>query len=132
MNNQITVIGHVGQDPISKLFGDTGNKVVKFSVAVKEYSANKEKTDLWIDVDAWNELGERVLSIVTEGREVLVTGRLAISTYAKEVDGITVQVSKPVIKLTSFHLCGRKPEAESETSPSEKPARRRKLAAVNA
>ena len=38
------------------------NKVVKFSVAVKEYSANadEEKT-MWIDIDAWNGLGDRVL-----------------------------------------------------------------------
>jgi single-strand DNA-binding protein len=132
MNNQITVIGHVGQAPISKLFGDTGNKVVKFSVAVKEYSANKEEEKtLWIDVDAWNGLGERILSTVTKGREVALTGRLAISSYPKEVNGITVQMSKPVIKLTGFHLCGKKPESESETSPSEKPAKTRKLAAVN-
>ena len=54
-NNQITLAGHVGQDPHSKTFGDTGNQVVKFSIAVKEYSANKdEERTLWIDVDAWN------------------------------------------------------------------------------
>ena len=52
MNNNITLVGHVGQTPRSKNFDDTGNKVVKFSVAVKEYSANadEEKT-MWIDVD---------------------------------------------------------------------------------
>jgi single-stranded DNA-binding protein len=37
MNNAITIVGHVGKDPITKTFGDTGNKLVKFSVAVKEY-----------------------------------------------------------------------------------------------
>ena len=130
--NQITVIGHVGQAPTAKLFGDTGNKVVKFSVAVREYSANKEEDKtLWIDVDAWNGLGERILSTVTKGREVALTGRLAISTYSKEVDGVNVQMTKPVIKLTGFHLCGKKPESESETPALEKRARTRKLAAVN-
>lgn len=132
MNNQITLIGHVGQTPIEKTFGDTGNKVVKFSIAVKEYSANKEKEDLWIDVDAWNGLGERILSTVTKGREVAITGRLAISSYSKEINGTMVPMTKPVIKLTSFHLCGRKPESLSETPRSEKQGKPRKLAAVGA
>ena len=43
MNNSITIVGHVGQNPLTKSFGDTGNKVVKFSVAVKEYSSNSDE-----------------------------------------------------------------------------------------
>jgi len=113
MNNQVTLVGHVGQQPISKDFQDTGNKLVKFSIAVREYSSKdeKEKT-MWVDVDAWNGLADRVLQTITKGREVVVNGRLAISTYSKDVNGATVQVSKPVIKLSSFHLCGPKPTAQ--------------------
>jgi single-stranded DNA-binding protein len=97
-------------------FGDTGNKVVKFSVAVKEFSSNtdEEKT-LWLDVDAWNGLGERALKTITKGREVVVHGRLALSTYTKEEDGVKKQITKPVVKLTSFHLCGKKPTSQGET-----------------
>ena len=115
MNNQITVVGHVGQAPNSVSFGDTGNKVVKFSVAVKEFSSNSdEDKTMWIDVDAWNGLGERVLSTITKGREVVVTGRLAISQYNKEINGVVVKMTKPVIKLTSFHLCGSAPRKREE------------------
>lgn len=58
MNNSITIVGHVGKDPLTKFFGD--NKVVKFSVAVKEYSSNtEEEKAMWIDVDAWNGLSSR-------------------------------------------------------------------------
>ena len=55
-NNSITVVGHVGKYISTKTFEDTGNKVVKFSVAVKELSPNSdgEKT-LWINVDAWKD-----------------------------------------------------------------------------
>ncbi len=120
MNNQITLVGHVGKDPVSKSFGDTGNKVVKFSIAVKEYSSNSdEQKTLWIDVDSWNGLADRVLATITKGREVVITGRLAINTYPKEVDGVTVQMTKPVIKLSSFHLCGPKPVADSATQSRE-------------
>lgn len=115
MNNSITVVGRVGQKPSTVSFGDTGNKVVKFSIAVKEFSANSDEAKtLWLDVDAWNGLGERVLKTVTKGREVVLNGRLAISTYTKESEetGMKMQISKPVIKLTSFHLCGKKPAAQ--------------------
>ena len=135
MNNLIALLGHVGQDPHSVSFEDTGNKVVKFSLAVKEFSSNtdEEKT-LWIDVDAWNGLGDRVLSTVTKGREIAVQGRLSLSTFTKEVDGVKVQVTKPVVNLTSYHLCGRKPVAEDSQSvvaeTKQKPRRGFRLTAT--
>jgi single-stranded DNA-binding protein len=69
-----------------------------------------------------NGLGERVLKTITKGREVVVHGRLALSTFNKEVNGVKVEMTKPVVKLTSFHLCGRKPSSaaeETQTEPSE-------------
>jgi len=129
MNNQITIVGHVGQNPIERSVGD--DKVVKFSVAVKEFSTNNEKKTLWIDVDAWNKVGGLVMENVTKGREVAITGRLAINQFTKEEDGVLIKMSKPVIKLTSFHLCGSRPIPVSETVAEEKPVRRKRLAAVN-
>ncbi|MFA7340425.1 MAG: single-stranded DNA-binding protein [Candidatus Obscuribacterales bacterium] len=129
MNNQITIVGHVGQNPIERSVAD--DKVVKFSVAVKEFSTNNEKKTMWIDVDAWNKLGDLVMENVTKGREVAITGRLAINQFTKEEDGVLVKMSKPVIKLTSFHLCGARPIPVTETQTEEKPARRKRLAAVN-
>ena len=75
--------------------------------------------------DFANGLGERVTQTITKGREVLLTGRLAINTYTTEKDGKTVEMHKPVMKLTSFHLCGPKPTAESEgAEPSKKRSRK--------
>jgi len=45
---------------------------------------------------AANGLGERVLKTITKGREVVVNGRLAVSTYIKEENGIKKQITKPV------------------------------------
>jgi len=120
MNNTIVIVGHVGQAPSIVTFEDTGNRVVKFSVGVKEFSPNRDEPEtMWIDVDAWNGLGDRVLKTVTKGREVVVNGRLALSTYTKQVDGTKMQMTKPVIKLTSFHLCGRKPVSVAETPAAD-------------
>jgi single stranded DNA-binding protein (ssb) len=133
MNNTITIIGYVGQNPQTIEFEDTGNKLVKFSVAVKEFSSNSdENKTLWLDVDAWNGLGERVLKTITKGREVAVHGRLAVSTFSKEVNGVKVEVTKPVIKLTSFHLCGRKPSSDdqNEITTSASSTKKSRLSAV--
>ncbi len=133
MNNTITIVGYVGQNPHTISFGDTGNKVVKFSVAVKEFSSNSdENKTLWLDVDAWNGLGERVIKTVTKGREVVVHGRLALSTFNKEVNGVKVEMTKPVVKLTSFHLCGRKPSAASETENQQSEATNSKKGKLSA
>jgi single-stranded DNA-binding protein len=78
-------------------------------------------------------LGERVLKTITKGREVVVQGRLAISEYTTERDGVKIEVKKPVIELTSFHLCGKKPTSNEETlAPESKPdaPKTKKLAAV--
>jgi single stranded DNA-binding protein len=129
MNNQLTIIGRVGQDPRAVSFADTGNKVVKFSLGVTEYSSKKEEEKtLWIDVDCWNGLGDRVMQTITKGREVLLTGRLAINTFTKEVDGKTVEVHKPILKLTSFHLCGPKPTTAEKADDAESKKAARKSA----
>jgi single-strand DNA-binding protein len=119
--NSITIVGHVGNDPQSKTFEDTGNQVVRFSLAVREYSPNADKAKpLWIEVDAWNEVADRVLKAITKGREVAIQGRLAINTYTKELKGgATVQMTKPVIKLTNFHLCGPKPRSSHDSLSAE-------------
>ena len=129
MNNQLTIIGRVGQDPRAVSFADTGNKVVKFSLGVTEYSSKKEEEKtLWIDVDCWNGLGDRVMQTITKGREVLLTGRLAINTFTKEVDGKTMEVHKPILKLTSFHLCGPKPTTAEKADEAESKKAARKSA----
>lgn len=125
MNNNLIIIGHVGKDPVAKTFNDTGNKVVKFSVAVKEYFSNTdEQKTLWLEVNAWNGLGDRVLQTITKGREVVINGRLTVVAYKREVDGLSVEVTKPVIKLSSFHLCGRKPESQDHAGALHQPKKR--------
>lgn len=127
MNNSVTLVGYVGQVPTSKTFSDTGNKVVRFSLAVREYSSNTdEQKTMWIDVVAWNGLGDRLLSTITRGREVVINGRLSINTYTKSVQGEEMTISKPVIKLSGFHLCGPKPSSDGESLSDEVASKRAK------
>ncbi len=129
MFNQITLVGRVGQAPVSTTFTDTDNTLAKFSLAVAEYSSTQDNPEpMWVDVESWNGLAERVMQTITEGREVVITGRLSISKYSKEINGVKVEMKKPVIKLSGFHLCGRKPKAEEEVSEAKPAARKRKAA----
>lgn len=107
MNNTITLAGHVGSQPIERDFEN--KKLAKFSLAVKQFKAQGKDEVMWVDVEAWEAMAGRVLKYVTKGREVMVSGRLALSTY---IDNEGVKVIKPVVKLSGIYLCGKKPQAE--------------------
>lgn len=105
MNNQVNFIGRVGQNPTSTTFTDTDNKLAKFSLAVADYSSKTDNPEpMWIDVESWNGLADRVMKYITEGREVAIAGRLSISKYIKEINGVKVEMKRPVVKLSGFPL----------------------------
>ncbi len=108
MNNSITIIGHVGQNPKETNF-PSGRKVANFSVAVKEYGTSQEQQPLWFEVQAWNGLADRVLSNITKGREVGIQGRLEFVQY--KIKNSNSTKVKPTIILSGYHLCGRKPSS---------------------
>ncbi len=129
MNNQITLIGRVGQAPTSTTFTDTDNTLAKFSLAVADFSSKSDNPEpMWIDVESWNGLAERVLKTITEGREVAVSGRLSISKYTKEINGVKVEMRRPVVKLSGFHLCGPKPKTEEKGEAKTATSRKVKAA----
>ena len=121
-NNKINIIGWVGDNPKQKVFDDTNNRVTKISVAVKNYGVkSKDDETTWFECDAWNGLGDRIFEYVTKGREIQVEGRLVVSTYDKKVNGETVKWPKVHIKMSDFHLCGKKPESKEENGSAETP-----------
>ncbi len=75
--NQITVTGNLGRDP-DMSYTPTGTAVTKFSVAV--YQGQNQPT-LWLNVVAWDKLGERINEQAKKGNEVYVQGRLSLREY---------------------------------------------------
>jgi len=129
MNNQITLIGRVGQAPTSTTFTDTDNKVAKFSLAVADYSSKQDNPEpMWVNVESWNGLADRVLKTITEGREVAISGRLSISKYTKEINGTKVEMQRPIVKLSGFHLCGPKPKSEESRGEVKTATKKTKVA----
>jgi single-strand DNA-binding protein len=110
--NNMQLIGHVGQTPKEKTT-PTGKKVANFSVAVKKYGGGEEDTQ-WFQCEAWNGLAEKVLEHVSTGREIFIEGSLKLDAY---IDKSGVPTPSPVISVSRFHLCGKKPAGAEEIEP---------------
>jgi single-stranded DNA-binding protein len=125
--NSVNLIGRVGQNPTLTTFTDTDNKVAKFSLAVPDYSSKKENPDpVWVDVECWNALADRVLKNITVGREIAINGRLFINKFIKDVNGVKIEMKRPVVKLTAFDLLGKKPSSEDQEGEVKESATKRK------
>jgi single-strand DNA-binding protein len=77
--NTCTFAGRLGRDPETRQVGD--RNVTNFSIAVDRFK--KDDGPLWVDVSAWGKLGETAARFLHKGREVVVSGRVDLRTYAK-------------------------------------------------
>ena len=101
--NRVQLIGRLGKDPEGK-FTPTGKKVTHFSVAVSNrWKSNegemKESTE-WVNVEAWERLGETCQEYLKKGSLVYVEGRLKTDKY--EDKGETRYFTKVVAQMVQF------------------------------
>ena len=117
MNNTITLVGRVVQDPVKKSIPAKDTVLAEFSIAVKDYSKKGQDNDaIFFDVKAFNGQVDRIMEYVKKGREIVVNGRVAVENYNRK-DGS--QVIKYVVILNGFHLCGSKLDNAVEAAPAE-------------
>ena len=109
--NRVQLIGRLGKDPEAR-FTPTGKKVAHFSVAVsnrwkgKDGEA-KESTE-WVNVEAWNRLGEVCEEYLHKGSLIFVEGRLKTDKYDDK--GETKYFTKVV--ALSMQMLDKKPAEE--------------------
>lgn len=88
MLNQVTLIGHLGQDPETKTL-DSGSTVTRLSLATTRSwkNAQGEKTEKaeWHNIILWNKLGDLAAQYLNKGSKILIIGRLEYRT--SEYDG---------------------------------------------
>jgi single-strand DNA-binding protein len=101
--NRVQLIGRLGKDPEGK-FTPTGKKVTHFSVAVSNrWKSNegemKESTE-WVNVEAWERLGETCQEYLKKGSLVYLEGRLKTDKY--EDKGETRYFTKVVAQMVQF------------------------------
>jgi single-strand DNA-binding protein len=101
--NRVQIIGRLGKDPESK-FTPTGKKVVHFSVAIsnrwKDREGEMRESTEWVNVEAWERLGETCQQYLKKGSLVYVEGRLKTDKY--ETDGETKYFNKVVAQAVQF------------------------------
>ena len=80
--NKITVVGNLTRDPEMKNV-DGGKAVTKFSLAINRKSKAGDET-MYIDIVAWENLGEICNQYLKKGMSALVEGRLVIRDYTNK------------------------------------------------
>jgi len=101
--NRVQLIGRLGRDPESK-FTPTGKKVAQFSVAVsqrwKASNETKEHTE-WVNIEAWERLGEVCQEYLKKGSLIYLEGRLKTDKY-EDKEGETKYYTKVVAQDVQF------------------------------
>jgi single-strand DNA-binding protein len=101
--NRVQIIGRLGRDPESK-FTPTGKRVVHFSVAVsnrwKDREGEMRESTEWVNVEAWDRLGETCQQYLKKGSLVYVEGRLKTDKY--EDRGESKYFTKVVAQTIQF------------------------------
>ncbi len=120
--NRVQLIGRLGRDPESK-FTPTGKKVAHFSVAVSHHwktrdGEAKESTE-WVNVEAWDRLGEVCQEYLKKGSLAYIEGRLKTDRY--EDKGETRYFTKVVAQTVQFldSKTAEATEGEQSTLPDE-------------
>lgn len=78
--NRIIVAGNLTRDPEIRYVDGGGKAVTKFSLAINRRTKQGDEV-LFLDVVAWEQLGERCNQYLKKGQSALVEGRLAIRNY---------------------------------------------------
>lgn len=83
--NYVELIGWLGSDPEQR-YTPSGVAIAEFSVATKRVGSRNEdgswsyETD-WLDVVAWDQLAETVVTSLRKGSRVRVTGSLRVDNW---------------------------------------------------
>lgn len=113
ITNKVQLVGHVGQNPEIKTFGESG-KLAKFSLATHESFKSKSgewvENTTWHNLIAWRNLADRIEKQVQKGSFLLIEGKLVNSDYTDK-DG--VKRYKTEIEIVSFMLLDKPKQAEN-------------------
>jgi single-strand DNA-binding protein len=112
--NRIILVGNLTRDPEIR-YTATGKAVTKFSLAVNN-PRNKEETT-FVDIVAWDRLGETCNTYLKKGQTALVEGRLVIRSY-DDKDGNKRKATEVVIDNMQM-LGGRRDGAPGGSGEEE-------------
>ena len=91
--NRVILVGNLTRDPEIR-YTQSGKAVTKFTLAINN-PRNKEETT-FVDIVAWDRLGETCNTYLKKGSSALVEGRLVIRSY-DDKDGNKRKATEVVI-----------------------------------
>ena len=91
--NRVILVGNLTRDPEIR-YTQSGKAVTKFTLAINN-PRNKEETT-FVDIVAWDRLGETCNTYLKKGMNALVEGRLVIRSY-DDKDGNKRKATEVVI-----------------------------------
>ncbi len=101
--NRVILVGNLTRDPEIR-YTQSGKGVTKFTLAVNN-PRNKEETT-FVDIVAWDRLGETCNTYLKKGSNCLVEGRLVIRSY-DDKDGNKRKATEVVID--NMQMLGARP-----------------------
>jgi single-strand DNA-binding protein len=78
--NRIVLVGNLTRDPEIRYVDGGGKAVTKFALAINRKTKGGDET-MFIDIVAWDRLGEICNQYLKKGMSALVEGRLVIRKY---------------------------------------------------
>jgi single-strand DNA-binding protein len=118
MYNDISVIGHLGQDPVQHNT-QNGSNFATFSVAVsKRTTKGEEKPPMWINVTCFKSAADFVGKYLKKGDRVLVQGELEIEQYSPKDTPTEKRTSVKILANRVISLSTKKDKEEDTSKPS--------------
>ena len=119
MINRITLIGRLARDPELR-YTNSGTPVCNFTIAVERNFTNRqgEKETDFIDIVAWQKLGELCSKYLEKGRQCGVDGRLQIRKSKK---GDRTYIN-PEVVAENVQFLGGSPSNNNQQNKPTQPA----------
>jgi single-strand DNA-binding protein len=125
--NRIILVGNLTRDPEIR-YVNNGSAVTKFSLAINRRSKQGDET-MYIDVVAWDKLGEICNTYLKKGMSTLVEGALSIRKYETKEGEKRTAVEVVASNMQMLDSKGR--SANGEGGGYERPSAARPAAAGN-
>lgn len=105
----VTLIGHLGKDPVTRTPHGASESVTSFSIATTVKRRDQETTTWW-NCSAWGKRGEIVQRFLHKGDPLMVQGEPLLRTYTTQDgrEGQSLEVS-----VSSVTLLGSRSGAQS-------------------
>jgi single-strand DNA-binding protein len=81
--NHLTLVGNLTRDPEVRYVDGGGKAVCKFAIAINRKTKNADEV-MYVDIVAWDRLGEICNQYLGKGDPVLISGRLSIRDYTNK------------------------------------------------